>query len=200
MCDNVCHWALVPSISPRVWAISQELITSVKWVSILAANIYISTRMSSKMQKQCVIDIWRKIKLSISIHSSKSFLVIARLADNQAHNSCSVAWSEDYNLNMKMSLVLIASMNHENVVWVINQSDGWVCRTEQLQALTSRVFPVLLIIISLARPGLGAWDTIIITITQDSRQHLIREKVTIFRNQESESEKCTSSKLVVISS
>ena len=80
-----------------------------------------------------------------------------------------------------------------------------MCRTEQLQALTSGVFPVLLIIISLARPGLGAWDTIIITITQDSRQHLIREKVTIFifnllRNQESEAEKGTSSKLVDISS
>ena len=59
-----------------------------------------------------------------------------------------------------MSLVLIASMSHENVVWVINQSDGWVCRTEQLQAFPSGVFPVLLIIIS--QPGLG-WDTITIT-------------------------------------
>ena len=191
--------ALVPSISPRDWAISQELITSLKWVSILAANIYISTRMSSKSHV-----------LSTFVRNCYPYpffkiLVIASLTDNQAHNSCSVAWSEDYNLNMKMSLVLIASMNHENVVWVINQSDGWVCRTEQLQALTSGVFPVLLIIISLARPGLGAWDTIIITITQDSRQHLIREKVTIFifnllRNQESEAEKCTSSKLVDISS
>ena len=191
--------ALVPSISPRVWAISQELITSLKWVSILAANIYISTRMSSKSHVLSTF-VWNCYPCPFF-----KILVIASLADNQAHNSCSVAWSEDYNLNMKMSLVLIASMNHENVVWVINQSDGWVCRTEQLQALTSGVFPVLLIIISLARPGLGAWDTIIITITQDSRQHLIREKVTIFifnllRNQESEAEKCTSSKLVDISS
>ena len=102
-----------------------------------------------------------------------------------------------------MSLVLIASMSHENVVWVINQSDDLVCRT--ITGLTQRVFPVLLIIISQDWAGLRARDTIIIAITPDSSQHPIREKVTMFifylfiRNQAWEV-KCISSKLAVSSS
>ena len=54
----------------------------------------------------------------------------SRLRGNQAHNSCSVAWSEDYNLNMKMSLVLIAPdepwkccMSHKSVRWLSVQNN-----------------------------------------------------------------------------
>mgnify|MGYP003336440445 CR=1 FL=1 len=74
-----------------------------------------------------------------------------------------------------MSLVLIASMSHENVVWVINQSDGWVGRTEQLQAFLSGVFPVLLKIISQAWAGLGHHHNY-----TGLKSALIRDKVTIF--------------------